>query len=84
MVKNFILESHRRPSPLQDEIKIDTSNPDEFAAVDRPSYLDMERHTGQDEAPLAESEVAKKRIVDVCRDVRLHHSHANFLPGCSK
>ncbi|CAG7556158.1 unnamed protein product [Fusarium equiseti] len=65
MVKNFILESHRRPPPLQISEESDGSDPDEIAAIDRPSYLDMEFHTSQDEAALPESETAKKRLVDV-------------------
>jgi 21S rRNA (uridine2791-2'-O)-methyltransferase len=60
MVKNFILESHRRPPPLQDNSETEKSDPDEAAALDRPSYLDMERHAAQDEVP-----ASKKRIVDV-------------------
>jgi 21S rRNA (uridine2791-2'-O)-methyltransferase len=66
MVKNFILESHRRPPPLQNSEESDSSDPDEIAAIDRPSYLDMEFHTSQDEAALPETETAKKRLVDVC------------------
>ncbi|KAM0497519.1 hypothetical protein ACHAP8_006683 [Fusarium lateritium] len=65
MVKNFILESHRRPPPLQDNSEAEQSSPDEAAALDRPSYLDMERHAAQDEVQLLESEASKKRIVDV-------------------
>ncbi|KAG8676931.1 hypothetical protein FPOAC1_002942 [Fusarium poae] len=60
MVKNFILESHRRPPPLQDNSETEQSGPDETATLDRPSYLDMERHAAQDEVP-----ASKKRIVDV-------------------
>jgi 21S rRNA (uridine2791-2'-O)-methyltransferase len=84
MVKNFILESHRRPPPLQDNSEIENSDPEEAAAVDRPSYLDMERHAAQDEAPLLESEAAKKRIVDVCLTTRQYNILANGCPGCSK
>ncbi|KAI1071101.1 hypothetical protein LB507_009672 [Fusarium sp. FIESC RH6] len=65
MVKNFILESHRRPPPLQNSEESDGSDPDEIAAIDRPSYLDMEFHTSQDEAAIPESETSKKRLVDV-------------------
>ncbi|KAM0414746.1 hypothetical protein ACHAPD_005929 [Fusarium lateritium] len=65
MVKNFILESHRRPPPLQDNSETEQSGPDEATALDRPSYLDMERHAAQDEVQLLESEASKKRIVDV-------------------
>ncbi|WXC43472.1 hypothetical protein QX201_003227 [Fusarium graminearum] len=54
MVKNFILESHRRPPPLQDEGDPENSTPDEAAALDRPSYLDMERHAAQDEVVLSD------------------------------
>ncbi|RBR09420.1 uncharacterized protein FIESC28_09870 [Fusarium coffeatum] len=65
MVKNFILESHRRPPPLQNGEESVGSDPDEIAAIDRPSYLDMEFHTSQDEAAPPESETSEKRLVDV-------------------
>ncbi|RGP78771.1 ribosomal rna large subunit methyltransferase j [Fusarium longipes] len=65
MVKNFILESHRRPPPLKDSTEVENSGADEAAAVDRPSYVDMERHAAQDEAQPLESEAVKRRIVDV-------------------
>jgi 21S rRNA (uridine2791-2'-O)-methyltransferase len=77
MVKNFILESHRRPPPMQESDETDSSDPDESIAIDRPSYLDMERHAGQNEAPVAESEASKKRIVDVCRLIPQHALAAN-------
>lgn len=69
MVKSFILESHRRPPPLQDEGDPENSTPDEAAALDRPSYLDMERHAAQDEVLPLETEAARKRIVDVCSTI---------------
>ncbi|CAJ0540053.1 Ff.00g073580.m01.CDS01 [Fusarium sp. VM40] len=65
MVKKFILESHRRPPPMQESDETDSSDPDERITIDRPSYLDMERHAGQNEAPVPKAEASKKRIVDV-------------------
>ncbi|KAJ4267433.1 2' O-ribose methyltransferase [Fusarium torreyae] len=65
MVKNFIVESHRRPPPLKETEDNDSSDTDESTGLDRPSYLDMERHTAQDEAPAPEPEASKKRLVDV-------------------
>lgn len=77
MVKNFILESHRRPPPLQDEGEPENSTPDEAAALDRPSYLDMERHAAQDEVLPLETEAAKKRIVDVVLSDMLMNTSGN-------
>ncbi|KAF5682817.1 hypothetical protein FDENT_7470 [Fusarium denticulatum] len=67
MVKNFILESHQNPPVGQETEKSDSSVTDEGITVDRPSYLDMERHTGQNEPPESGLEGPSKRIVDVCR-----------------
>lgn len=66
MVKNFILESHQNP-PVGQEIEKTGSGTEEGITVDRPSYLDMERHTGQNESPASGPEGSSKRIVDVCR-----------------
>ncbi|KAG8349331.1 hypothetical protein FVEN_g12445 [Fusarium venenatum] len=77
MVKNFILESHRRPPPLQDNSETEQSGPDEATALDRPSYLDMERHAAQDEVQLLESEASKKRIVDVVLSDMLMNTSGN-------
>ncbi|EWG39973.1 ribosomal RNA large subunit methyltransferase J [Fusarium verticillioides 7600] len=65
MVKNFILESHQNPPVGQETEKSDISVTDEGITVDRPSYLDMERHTGQNEPPASGLEGPSKRIVDV-------------------
>lgn len=78
MVKKFILESHRRPPPMQESDETDSSDPDERITIDRPSYLDMERHAGQNEAPVPEAEASKKRIVDVCRLLSQHALAANY------
>ncbi|KLO94027.1 mitochondrial rRNA methyltransferase [Fusarium fujikuroi] len=67
MVKNFILESHQNPSIGQETVGSDSSVAEEGITVDRPSYLDMERHTGQNEPPASGLEGSSKRIVDVCR-----------------
>ncbi|RKL16378.1 hypothetical protein BFJ70_g15048 [Fusarium oxysporum] len=64
MVKNFILESHQNP-PVGQEIEKTGSGTEEGITVDRPSYLDMERHTGQNEPPASGPEGSSKRIVDV-------------------
>ncbi|KAF5022215.1 hypothetical protein F66182_5730 [Fusarium sp. NRRL 66182] len=64
MVKNFIHESHRRPSSMQESEENDDSDTD-GSFVDRPSYLDMERHPAQDETPALEPDASKKRLVDV-------------------
>ncbi|KAM5368335.1 hypothetical protein ACJA88_010996 [Fusarium oxysporum] len=63
MVKNFILESHQNP-PVGQEIEKTGSGTEEGITVDRPSYLDMERHTGQNEPPASGPEGSSKRIVD--------------------
>ncbi|KAF5569146.1 ribosomal RNA large subunit methyltransferase J [Fusarium phyllophilum] len=65
MVKNLILESHQNPSVGQETQKSDSSVTEEGITVDRPSYLDMERHTGQNEPPASGLEGPSKRIVDV-------------------
>ncbi|KAF9775464.1 hypothetical protein IL306_006443 [Fusarium sp. DS 682] len=65
MVKNFILESHQRPPVAQEIERTDSSGTEDGITIDRPSYLDMERHTGQNEPPAPEPEAASKRIVDV-------------------
>ncbi|KAF5699781.1 hypothetical protein FGLOB1_11177 [Fusarium globosum] len=65
MVKNFILESHQNPSIGQETVESDSSVAEEGITVDRPSYLDMERHTGQNEPPASGLEGSSKRIVDV-------------------
>ncbi|KAG4264245.1 hypothetical protein FPRO03_08500 [Fusarium proliferatum] len=65
MVKNFILESHQNPSIGQETVESDSSVAEEGITVDRPSYLDMERHTGQNEPPPSGLEGSSKRIVDV-------------------
>ncbi|KAI1009281.1 hypothetical protein LB504_003718 [Fusarium proliferatum] len=65
MVKNFILESHQNPSIGQETVESDSSVAEEGITVDRPSYLDMERHTGQNEPPASGLEGPSKRIVDV-------------------
>lgn len=63
MVKQFILESHQRDAPEQSE----ESTEDETDVVsERPSYIDMERHTFQDEEPANEPVRGHKdRLVDV-------------------
>lgn len=66
MVKNFIIESHRRqPSPRR-------SSPDETqdgleAALERPSYIDMERHAvhASEEAEVPKEAKHPSRLVDV-------------------
>ncbi|KAI7760097.1 hypothetical protein LZL87_007390 [Fusarium oxysporum] len=65
MVKNFILESHQSPPVGQEAEKTDSSGTEEGITVDRPSYLDMERHTGQNQPPASGLEGSSKRIVDV-------------------
>ncbi|KAF4438096.1 ribosomal rna large subunit methyltransferase j [Fusarium austroafricanum] len=65
MVKNFILESHQRPPRVQEIDETDTPDTNESIAVNRPSYLDMERHIGQNKPPASEPEEPNKRIVDV-------------------
>ncbi|KAF4342715.1 ribosomal RNA large subunit methyltransferase J [Fusarium beomiforme] len=65
MVKNFILESHQRPPVVQEIQKTDSSGTEDGITIDRPSYLDMERHTSQNEPTAAEPEASNKRIVDV-------------------
>ncbi|KAF5230999.1 hypothetical protein FANTH_13567 [Fusarium anthophilum] len=65
MVKNFILESHQNPPVGQETEKSDSSVTEEGITVDRPSYLDMERHTGQNEPPASGLEGPSKRIVDI-------------------
>jgi 21S rRNA (uridine2791-2'-O)-methyltransferase len=67
MVKSFILESHQHPPVGQEIEKADSSGTEEGIAIDRPSYLDMERHTGQNEPPASGPEASSKRIVDVCQ-----------------
>ncbi|KAL9568319.1 hypothetical protein ACKAV7_007516 [Fusarium commune] len=64
MVKNFILESHQSPPVGQEAEKTDSSGTEEGITVDRPSYLDMERHTGQNQPPASGLEGSSKRIVD--------------------
>jgi hypothetical protein len=68
MVKNFIVESHRRqPPPKQ-------TSPDEDddgleAALERPSYIDMERHAvhASEEAEERKESKHPSRLVDVSK-----------------
>ncbi|EWG39975.1 ribosomal RNA large subunit methyltransferase J [Fusarium verticillioides 7600] len=77
MVKNFILESHQNPPVGQETEKSDISVTDEGITVDRPSYLDMERHTGQNEPPASGLEGPSKRIVDVVLSDMLMNTSGN-------
>ncbi|KAF4461728.1 ribosomal RNA large subunit methyltransferase J [Fusarium albosuccineum] len=67
MVKNFILEAHRRPPPLREENEANLSEEDNNPDVDRPSYIDMERHAGpgSSSSHTPEPEESKERLVDV-------------------
>ncbi|KAL5585073.1 hypothetical protein FOVSG1_014462 [Fusarium oxysporum f. sp. vasinfectum] len=76
MVKNFILESHQNP-PVGQEIEKTGSGTEEGITVDRPSYLDMERHTGQNEPPASGPEASSKRIVDVVLSDMLMNTSGN-------
>ncbi|KAG7427198.1 rRNA methyltransferase 2 [Fusarium oxysporum f. sp. raphani] len=76
MVKNFILESHQNP-PVGQEIEKTGSGTEEGITVDRPSYLDMERHTGQNEPPASGPEGSSKRIVDVVLSDMLMNTSGN-------
>ncbi|EEU45364.1 uncharacterized protein NECHADRAFT_41834 [Fusarium vanettenii 77-13-4] len=48
MVKNFILDTHKRPPPLQHEAETSDSDEVEVSEIDRPSYIDMERHASSE------------------------------------
>ena len=62
MVKQFIFESHQQKAPEQPEILSE----DEDVVSERPSYIDMERHTLQEEESEIEKKVGHKdRLVDV-------------------
>ncbi|KAL7767733.1 hypothetical protein ACKLNR_002034 [Fusarium oxysporum f. sp. zingiberi] len=76
MVKNFILESHQNP-PVGQEIEKTGSGTEEGITVDRPSYLDMERHTGQNEPPASGPEGSSKHIVDVVLSDMLMNTSGN-------
>ncbi|KAG7414724.1 rRNA methyltransferase 2 [Fusarium oxysporum f. sp. rapae] len=77
MVKNFILESHQSPPVGQEAEKTDSSGTEEGITVDRPSYLDMERHTGQNQPPASGLEGSSKRIVDVVLSDMLMNTSGN-------
>ncbi|KAJ3524796.1 hypothetical protein NM208_g11910 [Fusarium decemcellulare] len=67
MVKSFILEAHRRPPPLREENEANLSEEDNNPDVNRPSYIDMERHAGpgSSSSHTPEPEESKERLVDV-------------------
>ncbi|RMJ16340.1 hypothetical protein CDV36_003988 [Fusarium kuroshium] len=68
MVKNFILDTHKRPPPLQHEAEPSASDEVEVSEIDRPSYIDMERHASSESEPPSEtpgSERLNQRLVDV-------------------
>ncbi|KAH7149736.1 FtsJ-like methyltransferase-domain-containing protein [Dactylonectria estremocensis] len=69
MVKAFILDSHQRqpaPPPPDDEDTDHSTEDIDVQDVDRPSYIDMERHAAPSSEPLAPpSDVSSKRLVDV-------------------
>ena len=68
MVKNYISESSKRqPPPVQEE------DDDEGEEIDRPSYIDRERHDASPETGKQGGksvDAAKGRLVDVCRTLR--------------
>ncbi|KAF5002632.1 hypothetical protein FDECE_10563 [Fusarium decemcellulare] len=91
MVKNFILEAHRRPPPLREENEANLSEEDNNPDVNRPSYIDMERHAGPGSSPshTPEPEESKERLVDVDeyerkRLSRPRRQHGEQLPATSQ
>jgi hypothetical protein len=65
MVKNFIVDSHRRqPPPTQASIEHDEGLE---AELERPSYIDLERHAVQaaDEIEKRDETKYPSRLVDV-------------------
>lgn len=79
MVKNFILDTHKRPPPLQHEAETSDSDEVEVSEIDRPSYIDMERHasseSGSPEA--SESNTSSQRLVDVVLSDMLMNTSGN-------
>ncbi|KAM5376821.1 hypothetical protein ACJZ2D_005308 [Fusarium nematophilum] len=67
MVKKFILETHKRPAPVREQDQRRPSDETESPEVNRPSYIDMERHVGSDSAssPTPELGASNQRLVDV-------------------
>ncbi|KAL2687526.1 hypothetical protein Neosp_005087 [[Neocosmospora] mangrovei] len=67
MVKNFILDAHKRPPPLQHEAETSDSDEVEVSDIDRPSYIDMERHASSEaeSSKASEPDTPNQRLVDV-------------------
>lgn len=69
MVKKHIQESHLRHRPsVVDETTENEDEPADDAEINRPSYIDMERHTGSPTptSPKSNSNQSTERLVDVC------------------
>lgn len=75
MVKNFILDTHKRPPPLQHEAGLSSSDEVDVSEVDRPSYIDMERHASSESESSEASgpDTTNQRLVDVCPHLASHH-----------
>lgn len=78
LVKDYIVESHRRqPPPPEAESPEDEASAEDAADIDRPSYIDIERQTTpSQQAPPAQAEdPTTLRLVDVRqkppREIRL-------------
>ncbi|KAJ4142427.1 2' O-ribose methyltransferase [Fusarium falciforme] len=79
MVKNFILDTHKRPPPLQHEAGPSASDEVEASEIDRPSYIDMERHASSESGSLeaSESGTSSQRLVDVVLSDMLMNTSGN-------
>lgn len=69
MVKAFIVDSYQRqPFPPDDQDSEKSPDDVDGEDVDRPSYIDMERHAvSSPDSSAPTSDAASKRLVDVCR-----------------
>lgn len=69
MVKAFIVDSYQRqPFPPNAQDYENPSDDVDGEDVDRPSYIDMERHAvSSPDSSVPTSDASSKRLVDVCR-----------------
>lgn len=72
LIKDFIIDSHRRrsPRPPPKELPDLASEENTMEVEDRPSYIDIERHASQTpktDDKSTETNTLSKRLVDVSR-----------------
>ncbi|KEY66718.1 hypothetical protein S7711_06766 [Stachybotrys chartarum IBT 7711] len=88
MVKKFIAESHRlRPPPPRRKPSSDTDDPeasvtaeDESEALNRPSYIEMERQSSQIDDESAADTAALTQVDDLC-NAALQFASDTLRPG---